>query len=225
VECDRLTTGRPGPAGITVRLARADEADDVARLAVMSGGMLDEQMHAAIVSGSASRALLDGLSDRRSLLAPVIKVARSLDQSHMAELSLALVAVAGPAEGPQAVVGTLYTLPPGQFINGCIGRGIDAMTAFALAVKVVKIKALTVEEEWRGQGIASELLSTSVGLYDSLGYQLQYGAFIKGSGLEEFYASRGFKPVTGSIPMGAFLGFDAAMYPEDGQRFFVRSRR
>lgn len=114
----------------------------------------------------------------------------------------------------------------GAFITQCIEQEVDVAHAMVLATAALKIKALAVDAEWRGQGITTAMLSTCADLYDRLGYHLVYGSFAIGSGLERYYASRGFEIVAAGrgIDVSLLLGRRAAMGAGPGERFFARWR-
>ena len=167
----RLTHGWNGPQGTLLRLARPGEAEDVARLAEITGGPLDDWMHAAIEDGTASAALFAALrSSNKALVDPASRCAATGDPTPFTELSLALV-----AERDQSIVGALYALPPGGFIAEIINQGIEILHAMVVAVSVIKIKAVAVDSANRGQGIASALLTGCARLYGQLGYHLLCG--------------------------------------------------
>jgi len=222
IGAEELEKGAPGPGGTLLRLARPGEADDVARLAEMTGGPLDEYMHGAIETGSASAALISALSaGSEALLGPAARFARSGDPTPMTELSLALV-----AEEDGRIAGALYALPPGRFITQCIDKGLPPTHAAVTATAAIKIKALAVDPEWRGRGIATALLGGCTGLYDKLGYHLLYGSFTVGSGLGAFYSARGFDlvPPGSGISMNVFIGLESGIGADGNEQLFARWR-
>jgi GNAT superfamily N-acetyltransferase len=219
---ESLAQGWRGPAGTVLRLARPGEAAEVARLAATTGGPLDEYMHDAIENGTASSALLDGLRTRKeALLMPAARAGAAHDPSPLTELSVALV-----AEHSQRITGALYALPPGAVIAQMMEQGVDPPHALIVAAAAIKIKALATAPAHRGGGIASALLASCVRLYDQLGYYLLYGSFATGSGLETFYAARGFDilPAGAGISLENLLGLPIRIGTEPREQFFARWR-
>jgi GNAT superfamily N-acetyltransferase len=219
----RFIHGWHGPQKTRLRLARPGEIADAERLADLGGGPLDGEMAAAIADGTASSALLGALRDGRDhpSVESVARVAAAGDPTPLLELAVALI-----AERHERVVGALYALPPGAFIAQLILQGVPPHQAIITAMAVIKIKALAVEPEHRGAGIASELLSGCMRLYDQLGYILLYGSFRPGTGLESYYPARGFEivPPGQGIPVSVILGRPAGLMPEGGEQFFARWR-
>jgi GNAT superfamily N-acetyltransferase len=222
IQPGRLANGWSGPDGTTLRLARPGEADEVARLAESTGGPLEEWMHAAIEDGTASSALVDALrTGPRALTLPVARFLTGGDLMRMTELALALV-----AESEGRIVGALYALPPGAFIAQCVEQGIEPAHAMAAAVGAAKIKALAVDPDRRGHGIATALLAGCMRLYDQLGFHLLYGQFAAGSGLGSFYSARGFEiaPLGQGISMWVILGRNAVLGADENEQLFARWR-
>lgn len=220
ISAGRLSEGWSGPGGTLLRLARPGEADAVAALAETTGGPLDEWMHGAIENGTGGAALLAGLrTGPRGLEYPVARFAASGDPTPMTELSLALV-----AERADRLVGALYALPPGAFIAACLEQGLPMPHSAAVALAAIKVKALAVEPQARGQGIATALLTACTQLYQQLGYLLLYGSFATGSGLAAFYRARGFQvlKVGENIPVDVIVGRPASITTEPTERFFLR---
>jgi GNAT superfamily N-acetyltransferase len=195
----------------------------VAELAATTGGPLDEYMHGAIDRGTASTAVLEALaSGNEALLDPAARFASNGDPTPMAELSTAMV-----AEVDSQVVGALYALAPGSFIWHCTEQGMPLAHAAVVSTAAVKIKALAVEPDWRGGGIASALLSACTDVYDRLGYFMQYGSFDANSGLGAFYRARGFDlvPHNEGIDMYVFTGVKSWIGADGNEQLFVRWRR
>lgn len=216
----RLTHGWNGPGGTLLRLARPGEAERIAELAKTTGGPLDEWMHAAIENGTASSALLTALrTNPKALMDPAARCAVSGDPTPMTEMSLALV-----AERDARIVGALYALPPGGFIASVIEAGLEIPQAMVIALAAIKVKAVAVEEQHRGAGIASALLTGCTRLYDQLGYHLLYGSFAIGSGLESFYSARGFQivPVGQGISLEVIVGRPVALSTDSSEQLFAR---
>lgn len=218
-----LADGIPGPAGTVLRLAGPGEAEQVAALADTTGGYLDDQMRTAIEDGTASTALLSALNgNAKALLESAARWAITGDPTPMAGLSIALV-----AEHDKRVIGALFALPPGNFISSLVDAGVEPMRAAVVAIAAIKIKAVAVESEYRGHGIASALLDACGRLYDQLGYHLQFGNFAVGSGLETFYADRGFHivPVGEGIPMEVIIGRPFSLDSGPTEQQFFRWKR
>jgi GNAT superfamily N-acetyltransferase len=222
VTAESLTSGWRGPAGTMLRITRPGEAAAVAQLAETTGGPLDEYMHAAIENGTGAAALLKGLhTGKETLLMPAARAGAARDPAPLTELSLALVAARG-----QQITGALYALPPGAVIAQMMAGGIDVPHALFVAATVIKIKAVATSPAYRGHGIASALLDGCVRLYDQLGYQLQYGSFATGSGLETFYTARGFDvlPPGAGVSLDGLLGVPTGIGSVPGEQMFTRWR-
>ena len=152
---------------------------------------------------------------------PAARAGAAHDPAPLTELSLALV-----AEHGQQLAAALYALPPGAVIAQMMEQGIATPQAVIVAAAAIKIKALATAPAHRGSGIASALLASCVRLYDQLGYYLLYGSFVTGSGLETFYAARGFEilPVGAGISLENLLGLPIRIGTEPSEQFFTRWR-
>ncbi|MGH3219408.1 MAG: GNAT family N-acetyltransferase [Streptosporangiaceae bacterium] len=218
----RLTHGWHGPQRTTLRLARPGEAGEVARLAAVAGGPLDKYMATAIEDGAASKAVLSALrAGTDALIEPAARAAAAGSPAPLTELAIALV-----AEDGQQIVGTLCALPPGAYIAQLMTNGLEPAHAIVTALAVIKIKALAVDPSHQDRGIASALLAGCRRLYDQLGYHLLFGSFTVGSGLDAFYAARGFEiiPAGGGISMNVLLGQPARLGVDPGEQLFARWR-
>lgn len=130
------------------------------------------------------------------------------------------------AERSGRVVGALYSLPPLGYMTQLVNAGVPAHAAMAVSTAVVKIRALAVDPQARGCGIATRLLQTAVQVYDRIGFYLVYGNFDIGSGLESFYQARGFQILQPgqSADMIAIIGYPVTLEAGPGEQMFVRRR-
>ena len=177
-------------------------------------------MAAAIEEGAAAKAVLAALGgDKQALIEAAGRAVAAGSPAPLTEMGIALVAIDGAT-----LVGTLYAMPPGNYIGQLVARGIEPARATVIALAVVNIKALAVDPAYRGCGVASSLLAECVRLYSQLGYRLLHGSFDSDSGLEAFYAARGFEivPLGSSIQMDILVGQPARLGAEPGERIFMR---
>jgi len=103
---------------------------------------------------------------------------------------------------------------------------VPPLQALIAARAAIKIKALAVDPAHRGHGVASALLAGCVRIYDQLDYHLLYGSFAVGSGLDTFYAARGFTvlPTDDGIPMDVILGWPVRLCADPTEQLFARWR-
>jgi len=185
----------------------------------MAGGPLGTYMATAIQEGSAAKAVLAALGgEKQALLEPAGRALADGSPAPLTEIGVALV-----AEDDQRIVGTLLALPPGNYIGQLVSKGIEPARAIVIALAVINIKALAVDPSYRTCGIASALLTECVHLYQQLGYHLLYGSFRVGSGLDAFYAARGFEilPAGQGIQMDILLGRPARLGTESSEQLFM----
>jgi GNAT superfamily N-acetyltransferase len=107
-----------------------------------------------------------------------------------------------------------------------IAKGVPAEQATVGAVAVVKIRAVAVDERARGLGLGSAMIRRCLQLYFQLGYHVAYGRFRSGSGLETYYARRGFevREEGEGLNLTMNLGLPFGIHAEPGERLFVHWR-
>jgi len=220
---NELVNGWGGPEGITLRLVRPGDLERVAELADSAGGPFEDDMRAGITDGDTATALVRCLhtGNKTPLTQQVAKVLAGAGTQPFIGLSMVLVAVRF-----NEVVGALYSLPPLGYITQLVNAGIPPASAMAVAPAVAKIRALAVAPEARGLGIATHLLQAAVSIYDRIGLYLIYGIFDIGSGLEAFYAARGFQivPLGERTDMAAIVGWPVTLEPGPGEQAVTRCR-
>ena len=221
-----LLDGVRGPAGTRLRLAGADDLEDLTRLLELTGERTDPQVFDGIASGAAASLILAGTAtDQDGLLqqaAPMLSAGRGL-YDVIIGLMTALVA----EDDAGRKVGAFLAYPPAAVLRqfGEAGVPLPQLTVTALAV--AKIARLAVEEEVRGRGVGSALLKHGTSIYLQLGYLLLYGQLVTGRGLEAYYASRGFTVLDQHerIPLDVIIGHPASVGPDQAdQRVFARWR-
>lgn len=218
-----LVSGWPGSDGIIVRLVRPGDLSAVAALADMAGGSLEDQMRTGITDSATAGALMQALrvNSKSPLLQQVAQVLNGAGTRPLLGMSMVLV-----AERSGKVVGALYSLPPLGYITQLINAGVPARAGMAVSTAVVKIRALAVDPQARGCGIATRLLQTAVQVYERIGIYLVYGTFDIGSGLESFYQARGFQILQSGhgVDMTAIIGYPATLEAGPGEQMFARWR-
>lgn len=104
---------------------------------------------------------------------------------------LAMMTVAENSAG--GIDGVVYTLPLiNAFVDLTAQGQLTLPEAVAGMLAVAKIKALAVDPARRNAGLGATLLSLAAKLYNELGYLYLYDQFTAGSGLDRYYAARGF---------------------------------
>jgi GNAT superfamily N-acetyltransferase len=221
---DRLIRGWSGPRGMRIRLLAVEEVDRWLELLEAVHIEHEEALLAALRDGTLGRLLPAGLTGGSEALLDEFgqELFRGEPVRAMAGLSAALVAE--DREG--RLVGALHALPPASVLAQVITKGVPAQLATVAALAVVKIRAVAVDERARGLGVGSALLRRCLQLYFQLGYYVAYGQFSSGSGLETYYAQRGFEILAEGegLDLTMNLGLPFGINAEPGERLFVRWR-
>jgi len=92
-------------------------------------------------------------------------------------------------------------------------------------MSIAKVKALSVAEPARGQGLGGALLKTCVKVYQKLGLFVLYGQFDATETLHRYYHRHGFQVLDQQqgIDVGFLLtGNSATVYAGPGERLFQR---
>ncbi|MFF3958456.1 GNAT family N-acetyltransferase [Streptomyces sp. NPDC001890] len=91
------------------------------------------------------------------------------------------------------IVGISSSTPPLSVLAGMERDGADPTALGATAMAYVKLRALAVAEDHRGQGIASALLARTLAVHRDHRAFFAYGQFLAGdAALARFYRRRGF---------------------------------
>jgi hypothetical protein len=217
-----LIRGWAGPGDTILRLARPGESADVLRFAAAAGGLLDDQIVAAIEDGTAGAALVRGLQSGRDAVTRAAAEALSTGTpAPLSELAAILVAERGGQ-----LVAALCTVPPVAFIGQLMEGGLDPPHAIVTSLAMMKIEAVAVDSAHRGQGIASALLGGCVALFDLLEYLLLFGTLQPGSGLAGFYSARSFDvaPAGHGMDVDVIVGRPCLLSSQSGEQLFMRWR-
>lgn len=101
-----------------------------------------------------------------------------------------------------------------------------AKTVLGMGMFLTRIKALAVAEQARGANVGGSLLKRARQVYFHLGYRTIYGAMPPTPGLDHFYHRKGFTVLEPGQPLDlwAVFGDDAKIFPDNGERLFVRHR-
>jgi GNAT superfamily N-acetyltransferase len=198
-------------------LARPGETDRVAELVALAGGVeLEEDIGQTLDDGELGGMLVEALPEGRDGLVRRLPQAAEDPDALLEGLTTILVAD-HPTEG---VLGAVEAIPPGQVLSQA---PIPLGEALAGAGKVIKLRAVAADPDWRGRGIGTALIRLCVRLYTQVGYLILYGQFEDGVGLDDYYARLGFQILGNGVPLelpifsrpvGAICG--------PGERFFLR---
>jgi GNAT superfamily N-acetyltransferase len=122
--------------------------------------------------------------------------------------------------------GALLAMPPASVLAQVAVAGVPVLRALHGMAVLAKIQALAVDENNRGRGLGAALVSTCLAICFQAGYQLAYGQFRTGSGLEHYYRGLGFSILdTGQgISLRERLGLPIGLTPETSEQFFLRWR-
>lgn len=221
---DRLARGWSGPEGTKIRLLTVAEVDRW--LEILEAVRIDHETEllAALRDGSLGWLLPTGLTGGSEAMLHKFgdDLFRGNSVHAMAGLSTALVA----EDRDGRLVGALHALPPAGVLAQVMTKGVPAELATVGAVAVVKIRAVAVDEQVRGQGVGAALLRRCLQLYFQLGYYVAYGQFTDGSGLETYYTRQGFEVLREGegLDLTMSLGLPFGIQAEPGERLFVRWR-
>ena len=219
----QLTDGIPGPAGVTVRLARPGESTVVDQLLRPANVSLLADVAAAIEDGTIASTLLTGLtSGQDEILRALVIAAQSDPETAMPGLSTVLV-----AETPShTLAGAIEARPPSWIFADAANAGVPLPRALLGTIAVIKVCGVAVAEPARGSGIGTTLINARTGLYFQLGYLLAYGQVDAGDGLASYYTRLGFDvhspaaAISFDEPLGLPIGI--ATTPEE--QLFTRWR-
>lgn len=220
-----LQDGIPVRGGVRLRIARPGDVGEAARLLQMAGlDFFPPYVTRAIESRDIGTTILRGLSSGHDEIQHALDLALQAGDPNEAVPGLTTLLVASnPGRG---LCGALLTMPPASVLAQVAGAGVPVLSALHGMAVLAKIQALAVDENNRRGGLGTALVSTCMAMYFQVGYQLAYGQFRTGSGLEHYYRGLGFSildPGKG-ISLSERLGLPIGLAPETGEQFFLRWR-
>jgi GNAT superfamily N-acetyltransferase len=218
-----LTAGVPGPGGVRIRLATAEDLPDVRRIVQMAGHGIEfeDDLAAAIEQGKLSSALLRMFSseDQDNVMLDLARVAAGQAKIGDALAAFTLVLVADHSD--IGVVAALLANPPGALLSQTVNSQKSFVEALAAMTRVIKLKAVAVVEEQRGNGIGIAMIGLCVRIYQQAGYLLLYGQFQRDTGLDAYYGKLGFNVHAPGQPLSIdFLSRPIGVTALQGERFF-----
>ncbi|GAA3144171.1 GNAT family N-acetyltransferase [Planomonospora alba] len=222
---ERLARGWSGPNGTKIRTLADGEADRWLELLELAGVEHEDVLLSALRGGALGWLLPLGLSAGRKamkhrFLETVLERTEEAAAHAMAGLSVPLIV----QDRDGHLIGALnaVSLPP-PVVASAADRGVPFEVMIEALTTVVKIRAVAVDEQARGQGIGSALLTRCLQVYFQLGFHLAYGHFRAGSGLEVFYSGCGFDVLAEQsvLDFGVYLGLPFRLLPEEGERIFA----
>jgi GNAT superfamily N-acetyltransferase len=215
--------------GITARLVKAEELDRFNELLMLAGIEQDDYLSELLQADGLSAAVLAGAEHgpeafRRELgrwMAPDPSAA-----GHAATLAMVAVTV------DDEIVGAILAHPPWNVIQQYVEarpwaskqEGFQALLSGVMGV--VKLKALGVDPNWRGQRIGAGLVNRFREIYLACEYFYLYGQFRRDTGLADFYTSHGFDilPVEQPLDLWVVFGVGGGIFPEPGEQIFYHHR-
>ena len=223
-----LVEGWSGGTDCTIRLATSADVQAITSLVEYTGIALPEALVEHLHRADVGAALLSGLRDGPDGV--LQDAGAAFDRLTEPDLRPVYLRAALPlvAEHPtRGVVATLVAYPPmnvvEQFLDGA-PRGERHKIALGGAVAFVKIKAVAVNEEFRGAGLGRALLQRCVQVYRQCRYTLLYGQFpAESEHLAGFYRRAGFtvhQPHQ-SINLWVLFGVDSNLQADHGERLFA----
>ncbi|WP_143666188.1 GNAT family N-acetyltransferase [Streptomyces sp. st77] len=124
------------------------------------------------------------------------------------------------------IVGVSSSIPPLSVLGGMERDGADPVVLGATAMAYVKIRALSVADDYRRQGIASALLAKALAVHRDERAFFAYGQFTAGdAALTRFYRRHGFTihaPGEPVILPGSSRHRDVGASPLLGEQMFSR---
>jgi GNAT superfamily N-acetyltransferase len=182
---DCLLKGSSGPGGTRIRLARPGDTGQVSQLLELVDLPLDPAVGTVIEAGSVASTLLLGLDHGTDAMLRPLEEAVAAGRPEDAMPGLIWVLVAEGRDG--LLHGMLLAVPPTNVLADGIQAGLPVPVVVAGAARVAKLRAVAVAGDARGQGLGETLIKRTVRTYRHLGFQLIYGQFAIGSGLETYY--------------------------------------
>lgn len=229
----KLINGWAAAPRVRIRQAQPGDLDTIAKLMPLTGGALQDELAQTVRDGTASTGLRAGLrgAGRESYTAEMAK--RFVRQDHGGDdldpiVAATLVLVAEHRD--HGVVGTLVAYPPAnvaaQMAQQLPDLSEQQKLVTAVAMFVVKIKALAVAEEARGHHIGGSLLKRCRQVFYHCGYVLVYGQMPPGRGLDTYYQRQGFTvlPVGTGIDTWPIFGIRSRIMPDGDEQVFCRDR-
>jgi GNAT superfamily N-acetyltransferase len=233
----KLIRGWTSAPGVRVRQAGVADIADLEWIAELAGTQVEQPVHEAITQNTAGAGVRAGLRDGITGYGTFMTERFSGLYQHHADplrayLDAALVLVA--EHRAHGVVGGLIAYPPITLVQNWLdiqkaaGASPQDMQKTLLGVGryLTRIKTLAVAEHARGANIGGSLLKRARQIYFHLGYRTIYGAMPPTPGLDQFYRRAGFTVLDPGEPMdlGTMFGDDAQIFPDSGERLFLRQR-
>jgi len=205
-------------------LARPDEGEAAGRLLTAAHHELSDETRLLMKTGAMGTTVMRGLDggDEAILHDVVQAVAGRPLEEVFGGLSVLLAAEDRGGE----LVGALTAIPPIRTLMYALDSGVDQLQVLVMAQAVIKIKGVAVAEQARRRGIGTALINRCVQLYSQLGWQMRYGQFAVGSGLEGYYSRRGFEVLDEGelISLRPLLDVPLSIHAMAGERLFMRWR-
>ncbi|MFI9835246.1 GNAT family N-acetyltransferase [Streptomyces sp. NPDC051913] len=217
----QVLDGVPGPDGVRIAFATAEEAGTVSALLKAAADDLETGHLEALAQGRCGTWLLDALAGADLDERLVRATATGELQAAAAQLSLPLVA----RDGNGQVIGALLGVPSGTVASGLSRLPVSRQQILMSMLTYAKIKAVAVSEDARGGGIGAALLKRCVQLYGQLDYTLLFGEFDTGRDLGPYYVRQGFTVLRPgqAVDVGTLLvGVPLHLGAGPGLTFFYR---
>ncbi|MBB2744660.1 UNVERIFIED_ORG: GNAT superfamily N-acetyltransferase [Microbispora rosea subsp. rosea] len=226
----KLTEGWAGGPRVRIRQAAPADLPVITELVPLAGVRLEEALAEAVRDGFSGAALRAGIRDGQSGFQHHM-AAQFAGHSDLvrAYLHASLVLVADHRD--QGIVGTLIAYPPANLIAEFLASGRTSLSeqgkqhlTMLGGVALVKIKAVAVTGDARGQGIGAALLKRCKQIYVHCGYILLYGQMPPTPGLDAFYRRSGFEigQLGQPIDLWVIFGMHANTFPGPDERIFHR---
>ncbi|MHB1873927.1 MAG: hypothetical protein ACYCPF_03590 [Streptosporangiaceae bacterium] len=213
--------------GLILRLARPGDAPAIAPLVALAGDgtELEPEVSDALSAGTLGMHLLTMLADGPDvLLEPLAAAATGAADPN--EIAMGLTAFLVAQRPGHGIVGALQALPPSAVLYHAFQAGLPLMEALLGLSKVVKVRAIAVDEPFRRARIATRLIRLCTDLYFQLDYLVAYGAFDdRHPGLPELYTRCGYQTLAVGEPLQLeLLSRPLGLHAGPHERFFVQYR-
>ncbi|WP_431946053.1 GNAT family N-acetyltransferase [Micromonospora marina] len=220
----------PGPNGLRIRAAEAVDLADFRRLCATAGVDIEDEIAAAIETGSAGEAVYTGLtSGIGAFFDDIMTRLDSMSVPALRELFLRLTVALVAESDDTGVTGAALAFPPvGIIMNQLkqlrsLGASDETRVQLTLAgaLRVSRIKAVAVRDDARRSGVGSALVQACNSAFSQLGYSSIYGIMPPSIGLRMFYSGLGFTILPPGQPYTfAAAGLPTAVQADDGEQIF-----
>jgi GNAT superfamily N-acetyltransferase len=174
----------PAPARIKLRVAEASDMVRVSKLCSLAGVDLESEVIEAVSDGSAGATFQAGMaSGVEGFLAAAQRSLPDLypDTLRRAFLGLTLVIVAEHRDA--GVIGAALASPPirtimkllRQMQTASLSATAVVPVVLAGALRVGRIKAVAVDDDFRHRGIGAALVQACITVFENLGHSIVYG--------------------------------------------------